>query len=75
MSTLEPGPNPAIVPVQQSERIRIVDILRWFALFGILLVNMAIFSQPFQSIVLPIEPSTPWYDYASAWLIHFVGEG
>jgi uncharacterized protein len=52
-----------------------VDILRGFALFGILLVNMAIFSQPFQSVVLPIEPSTPWYDYASAWLIHFVGEG
>lgn len=75
MSTLEPAPNPAFVPVQQSERIQIVDILRGFALFGILLVNMAIFSRPFQVIVLPIDPATPWYDHAAEWLIHFLGEG
>jgi len=30
-------------PVQQTERIQIVDILRGFALFGILFVNMMIF--------------------------------
>jgi uncharacterized protein len=67
--------RPSMTPVQQGERIQIVDILRGFALFGILLVNMAIFSRPFQSIVLPADPSAPWYDYAAEWLIHFVGEG
>jgi uncharacterized membrane protein YeiB len=28
-----------LAPVQQAERIQILDILRGFALFGILLVN------------------------------------
>jgi len=32
-----------------------VDILRGFALFGILLVNVTIFSHPMQAIVLPAE--------------------
>jgi uncharacterized protein len=62
-------------PVQQAERIQLVDILRGFALFGILLVNMVIFARPVQSIVLPIDPAIPWYDYAAEWLIHFLGEG
>jgi uncharacterized protein len=67
--------RPVPVPVQQAERIQLVDILRGFALFGILLVNMVIFTRPIQSIVLPIEPATPWFDYAAEWLIHFLGEG
>lgn len=62
-------------PVQQAERIQLVDILRGFALFGILLVNMALFTRPVQSIIFPVAPGTPWYDYLSEWLIHFVGEG
>src|SRR3990172_8056746 len=62
-------------PVQQAERIQLVDILRGFALFGILLVNMVVFARPVQSIGLPIDPAIPWYDYAAEWLIHFLGEG
>lgn len=64
-----------VIPVQQTERIQIVDILRGFALFGILLVNMAIFSYPFQSVVFPADREMPWYDWAATWLIHFLGEG
>jgi uncharacterized protein len=64
-----------VAPVQQAERIQIVDILRGFALFGILLVNMTIFSRPFQVILFPVEASMPWFDYAAEWLIHFFGEG
>jgi uncharacterized protein len=67
--------KPAIAPLQQAERIQIVDILRGFALFGILLVNMAIFSQPFQSILFPADPEMPWYDWIATWLIHFLAEG
>ncbi len=33
-------------PVQQAERIPTIDILRGFALFGILTVNMYLFSHP-----------------------------
>jgi len=49
------APISTLAPVQQAERIQIVDILRGFALFGILLVNVTIFSHPMQAIVLPAE--------------------
>ena len=75
MTTNTQPSTSAITPVGQSERIQIVDILRGFALFGILLVNMAIFSQPFQSILFPADPDLPWYDWAATWLIHFLAEG
>jgi len=64
-----------VTPVQPAERIQIVDILRGFALFGILFVNMTIFSQPMQAIVLPADPNLPFYDRAALWLIHALGEG
>ncbi|MEJ5200338.1 MAG: DUF418 domain-containing protein, partial [Anaerolineae bacterium] len=64
-----------LAPVQQSERIQIVDILRGFALFGILLVNMPLFNRPFQTILFPADPAAPWFDRAAEWLIHFLGEG
>ncbi|MCS6992818.1 MAG: DUF418 domain-containing protein [Anaerolineales bacterium] len=64
-----------VLPVQQTERIQIVDILRGFALFGILFVNMTIFSHPMQAIVMPTDPSLPWHDRAAIWLIHALGEG
>ncbi len=67
--------NPPLTPVQPTERIQIVDILRGFALFGILFVNMTIFSHPIQAIVLPVDPSLPWHDRAALWLIHALGEG
>lgn len=75
MATSTLASTPTVAPLQQAERIQIVDILRGFALFGILLVNMAIFSQPFQAILFPADPEMPWYDWAATWLIHFLGEG
>ncbi len=62
-------------PVQESERIQIVDILRGFALFGILLVNMELFSHPIQAFILPADPNMPWYDQAAQWLVRFLAEG
>lgn len=68
-------PYVAVAPVQQAERIQIVDILRGFALFGILLVNMPLFNRPFQTILFPADPAAPWLDRGAEWLIHFLGEG
>ena len=64
-----------VAPVSQAERVQIVDILRGFALFGILLVNMAIFYAPFQQLLFPADPAAAWYDRAATWLIHFLAEG
>jgi uncharacterized protein len=66
--------QPAVSPVQQAERVQIVDILRGFALFGILFVNMTLFRLPSQTIILPANASAPWHDQAGMWLIHFLGE-
>lgn len=65
----------SVAPIPQAERIQIVDSLRGFALFGILLVNMAIFYAPFQQILFPVDPTAVWYDRAATWLIHFLAEG
>jgi uncharacterized protein len=64
-----------VAPVSQAERVQIVDSLRGFALFGILLVNMAIFYAPFQQILFPVDPTAVWHDRAATWLIHFLAEG
>jgi len=61
----------AITPVQQFERIQIVDVQRGFALFGILFVNMTIFSRPIQSILFPVDPAMTWFDRAVEWMKRF----
>jgi len=40
------APPPAAAPVALAERILALDVLRGFALFGIIIVNMAGFSSP-----------------------------
>jgi uncharacterized protein len=64
-----------LLPIQQSERIQILDILRGFAVFGILAVNIAGFASP---VFLPgyIPPaSIPWYDTLAQDLVVFLAEG
>lgn len=64
-----------MIPIQQSERIHILDILRGFAVFGILAVNMAGFATP---VFMPgyIPPTfLPWYDRLSQNLVLFLAEG
>lgn len=53
--------RPVVAPVQQTERVQIVDILRGFALFGILFVNMIIFSHPSRRLSCPpTHPCPGW---------------
>jgi uncharacterized protein len=63
-----------MAPVAARERIDTVDIVRGFALFGILAVNMAFFSNTIYSLIggLPIG-ATP-ADRAAEWLIRFLAE-
>lgn len=64
-----------LLPVQPEERIQILDILRGFALFGILLVNMEYFIHPIQSLLMPLPAETSQIDRAAAWFVKFIGEG
>jgi uncharacterized protein len=61
-------------PVLPTERLVVLDILRGFALFGILAVNMAYFSTPIYSILAGLEPWDSALDNAVTWLIRFVFE-
>lgn len=62
-------------PINPSERILFLDVLRGFALFGILLVNMDYFIHPFQIILMPIPESVTGINRAIAWFIKFAAEG
>jgi uncharacterized protein len=65
--------NPA-TPTQPNERVEVIDILRGFALFGILMVNMMYFAWPVYTEVV----GTPWthpLDRAASWFVSFFAAG
>ncbi len=75
------GNNSAITPAAQragpvahSERIQELDILRGFALLGILLVNMRLFSYPVQELLLGSEAVGPTVDRVAAWAVQVFAE-
>lgn len=51
-----------VEPVALSERIQTIDILRGFALFGILLVNLHLFSHPVQELLIGYDDVGPLLD-------------
>jgi uncharacterized protein len=70
---MTPHPKTAM-PTQPNERVETIDILRGFALFGILLVNMMYFAWPVYTEVI----GTPWtqtLDKAASWFISFFAAG
>jgi uncharacterized protein len=58
-----------------SERLLHLDVLRGFALFGILLVNFEWFTRPIQAIVFGTDPTLDGIDLAVDWLIRVLAEG
>lgn len=56
-----------LVPVAMHERIQTIDIIRGFALFGILIINYTVDNQA----VTPAEGWTGFGDQVSYWLIRF----
>jgi uncharacterized protein len=64
-------PTPAIGPVRPKERIDTIDILRGWAIFGILLVNM----WSWQSRFAPEELWPGPADQAVVWLMEFFALG
>lgn len=58
-----------LTPTASNQRIAIVDILRGFALLGILMVNMHYFATPLQSMLITPEMSA--VDQAAGWLVSF----
>lgn len=69
--------DPAVArggPVSRSERIPTIDILRGFALCGILLVNMHLFGFPAQELLIGTEETGSLLDRIAAWGIQVFAE-
>lgn len=62
-------------PVRPTQRNFTIDMLRGFALFGILLVNMEFFNQSALNLVADLNPPTSTLDQIGRWLIAFFAEG
>ncbi len=60
-------------PIVPSQRIEALDIVRGFALFGVLMLNMVDFSGPVGSVD-PWVVSTTWWDRTVELLIRVLGE-
>jgi uncharacterized protein len=58
----------AALPTQPKERIAIIDIVRAFALLGILVMNMAAFSEPIFRTGRLEEAWPAWWDRAAVWI-------
>lgn len=62
-------------PVTAAERLQTLDGLRGFALFGILLVNMALFSWPIYQFALAEPIWTSGVDRFADWTVRVLAEG
>lgn len=66
-TTLHPPVAPNAEPITQAERVGVIDVLRGFALFGILMVNMAAFKAP----VFGTSGDVGVFDQVALWLVAF----
>jgi uncharacterized protein len=62
-------------PTPPSQRIQIIDILRGFAIFGILLVNMALFNHTIYAQALSLDEASGTLERLARWGIQFFAEG
>ena len=65
----------ALEPVAATERIETLDVLRGFALFGILLVNMTLFSWPVYRVLIAEQAWATRTDVIADWIVRFLAEG
>lgn len=59
--------NTITSPTPAAERIHALDIIRGFALLGILLMNIEFFQRPLQAIMLGFNAEQSGLDYGVAW--------
>jgi uncharacterized protein len=67
--------TPLITPTVPAQRIELIDALRGFAIFGILMVNMPLFFKPISSMLLGYSGSDNSLELFSHLFIKFFFEG
>jgi uncharacterized protein len=73
--TAKPASVAALSPTDLQERIALLDVLRGFAIFGILLFNMSFFSAPLYLQMAGMEWGSGTGDRATELLIRFFIQG
>lgn len=62
-------PAGSLAPIEASERLVLLDVLRGFALLGIALMNIEYFTRPLQGVMLGFDSSLSGADRVAGWLI------
>ena len=62
-------------PLKQTERIELIDALRGFALFGILMVNMPYMFEPMSNVLIGAKPNASVIHIIAESFIKFFFEG
>ncbi|RUO35668.1 DUF418 domain-containing protein [Aliidiomarina sanyensis] len=75
MTQINLPPAGASAPVQGNERMHILDILRGFALFGILMMNIEYFQRPMQAVMLGLDQTQTGINYAVGWFVFVFIQG
>jgi len=65
----EGAPVQAMAPVAAPERITEIDVVRGFALLGILLMNIEYFGRPMEGLFLGLDRSLRGLDLAAGWFV------
>jgi len=66
--------NPQLTPIDNNKRIQVMDLLRGFALIGILFMNIEWFNRPV-SMLLAFDYQQTGLDWSSSWLVKVFIEG
>jgi len=74
-ATTDSGTGRLQAPVKPRNRIVTIDILRGFAIFGILLVNMEYFNQSVFNNMAELHAPATLLDQLARWFIAFFAEG
>lgn len=71
------GQEPVAGPVRRGERIELLDALRGFAIFGILLANVLVFSGSFLAGMAGDTTALPYstFDQVTQFLVHLLVHG
>lgn len=71
-----PDAGNAAAPLQQTERIRIIDTIRGIALLGILMMNIPYFGMPYQEVAdLRLRNEFTGINYYTWWTVNGMFEG
>lgn len=71
----QPNAMSVTEPVEPNQRIQVIDILRGFAIFGILLVNMQFFNQSILTKIMGFYEPATLLDQWADWFIRFFATG